>query len=201
MNTEQRINQAEEAGIVLSAADKTNIREAQARAEELTRKANRLSSADPMNKGNAFPMGVGYTKMTKRKEQALDSSVRKAGEAVKLWNKAESATKYVNSLLAGKGTEADQISAANKKANGQRRIVEKLLNWKKADKLGGFTIERINFDRDGYPSTYTISGDGIIKGVMDKVNVVKELFGGDVDGFRSLVDDTRLTHPTEADYE
>jgi diguanylate cyclase (GGDEF)-like protein len=188
-NIEQRIADAEANGVELSEKDKKIIRETQTKADDLARKAYRTGNTDPMNKGNAFPMGVGYTKMTKRKEQAIDASVRKAGEAVKLWNKAKTESDYVDKLLSGKGTEADIARKEIKKSEGRRRIVETLLNWKKGDKLGGFTIERINRDRDGYPASYTISGEGIIKGVQDKVNVVKELFGGDIDQFRSLVDE------------
>ncbi|UUZ66333.1 hypothetical protein LP417_35570 (plasmid) [Polaromonas sp. P1-6] len=34
-------------------------------------------------------------------------------------------------------------------------------------------------DHDGYPASYTISGDGIIKGVHDKVDVEREIFASD----------------------
>ena len=190
-----KIQKAEESGVILSEKDKKIIRETFNRANELIAKANRLGTVDPMGKGTAFPMGVGYTKMTKRKSQAIDASVRRAGEAVKLYNKAESAENYANALLTGKGTEADLAQKAKKRSVGQENIVRKLLNWKKGDKIGGVEVVRINKNRDGYPVSYTIKGEGILKGVMDKVNIVKELFDGDTEGYHALVDEIRAETP------
>ena len=188
---ESRIAEAEASGIVLSDADKAKIRESYAKAAELRKRANGLGNADPMNKGNAFPMGVGYTKMTKRAEQRIDASVRRAGEAAKLYDQADIAQKYADALLAGKETEADNARKKEKRVEAQRNLIDRLLKWKKGDKIGAFTIERVNFDADGYPSTYTISGDGIVKGVMDKVDVAREFFGGDKAKVRALVDEIR----------
>ena len=196
---DQRIADAEAAGVVLSESDKDKIRAAITKAEDLTRQANRhsIASADPMRKGNAFPMGVGFTKMTKRAEQRIDASVRRAGEYVKAFNKAEAAAKAADDLLAGKGTDADNERKAKIRDETQRALIGKLLGWKKGDKIGGVTIERVNKDRDGYPATYTISGDGIIAGVMDKVDVAREMFGGDKDKFRAMVDEIKAAMPAE----
>lgn len=190
---DQRIAAAEQSGVNLSDADKTAIRETLEKAANLNRKASRTSAlgSDPLNKGNAFPMGVGFTRETKRSNQRIDASVRRAGEAVVLWKKAEQAEKYAEALLAGKNTEADKLRKAIKREEMQRALVEKLEGWAKDDKIGGFTIERVNKDRDGYPASYTISGEGIVKGVQDKVDVVREFFAGDKDAFRAMVDEAR----------
>lgn len=189
-SADARIAAAEKAGVKLSTDDKAKVRDALERASDLRKKADRTSAAgsDPMNKGDAFPMGVGFTKMTKRAEQRIDASVRRAGEAVALYKKAEMAQREADSLLQGKGTQEDQQRKAERRTEMQRAVVRKLLGWKKGDKVGGFTIERVNKDRDGYPATYTISGAGIVQGVQDKVDVVRELFGGDKKKFRAMVD-------------
>lgn len=198
--TDKRIADAEKNGIVLSDDDKANIRAAIEKAAELQRKADGIMgrSSDPMNKGNAFPMGVGFTKMTKRLSQRIDSSVKRAGEAVAIFGKANQAEGYAEALLSGKGTEADKIHKAAKKEESRRGLVEKLLNWKKGDKIGPYTIERVNSDRDGYPASYTISGDGIIKGVWDKVDVAKDFFDGSKEAFRRVVDEVRDSAQSDA---
>ena len=190
---EDKINAAVQAGVVLSEADKATIRDTAKRAAEFRARANRTSASgsDPMNKGNAFPMGVGFTKMTKRAEQRIDASVRWAGEAVDLWKKAEQAEKQVDAYLQGKGTEADNLKRAERKLETQKDLVRRLVEWKKGDKIGTFTVERVNKDRDGYPASYTISGEGVVKGVMDRVDVAREFFDGSKEKLRSLVDEAR----------
>jgi hypothetical protein len=199
----KRIAAAKASGISLSQADEVEIRRASTEASDLRRKADRTgaASSDPLNKGTAFPMGVGFTRETKRGNQRIDASVRKAGEAVELYKKAEVAEKYVASLLSGTGTEADKLRKDGKRTEFRRKLIESLVNWKKGDKLGGFTIERVNADRDGYPASYTISGDGIIKGVSDKVDVAREFFGRDKDAFRSMVDDVRAATAPAAEQQ
>ena len=198
---DRRIADAEASGVVLSDADKAKIRKAFDNAEDAQKQANRLSgaSSDPLNKGNSFPMGVGFTRMTKRTEQRIDASVKKAGEAVKFFNKAKLLRADVEALLAGKGTEADKAAKADKRKRYQAEVAAKLLTWKKGDKIASFTIERVNMDRDGYPSSYTISGEGIVKGVHDKVDVVKEIFGGDKQAFRKTIDEARVAQQETKD--
>jgi len=198
---DRRIADAEASGVVLSDADKAKIRKAFEDAEDAQKQANRLSgsSSDPLNKGTAFPMGVGFTRMTKRAEQRIDASVKKAGEAVRFFNKAKLLRADVEALLAGKGTEADKAAKADKRKSYQTEVAAKLLTWKKGDKIASFTIERVNMDRDGYPSSYTISGDGIVKGVHDKVDVVKEIFGGDKQAFRKTIDEARTAQQATKD--
>ena len=193
-----RIEQAERSGVIFSAADKDQIRRMEARARELRAKANSLSTAssDPLNKGNAFPMGVGFTRESKRSNQRIDASVRRAGEAVAAYKSAEAAEKAVDAMLAGKGTTADRQNQLVKRENAQRGIVKKLLTWKRGDSYGTFTIERINRDRDGYPVSFNLSGGGIVKGVHDKIDVVRELFHGDRDKLVELVDSERAASIT-----
>jgi hypothetical protein len=197
---DQRIADAEAAGVVLSENDKDKIRAAITKADDLARQANRhsVAASDPMRKGNAFPMGVGFTRMTKRASQRIDASVRRAGEYVKAFKKSEQAQKYADELLAGKGTDADVARKAAKREEVQRFLVGKLLNWQKGDKIGPVTVTRINKDRDGYPASYTIAGDGIITGVMDKVDVVREMFSGDKAKFRAMVDEVRAAPAASA---
>lgn len=195
-----RIAKAEADGVALSDADKTAVRSALKEAADLRARANRLvgASSDPMGKGDAFPLGVGFTKMTRRKERALDASVTKAGEAVKLFNRAKTAEQRAADLLAGKGTESD---AATKKANrekARREIVARILRAKKGDKLGPATVERVSMSRDGYPSSVTISGEGIIKGVTDKLDIAREFFGGDAAALRAAVDAVRAEETADA---
>lgn len=79
---DQKIAKAQEEGVLLNDQDIEEIRTRQAAADELLKRYRGRSIGDPMSKGDAFPMGVGFTRMTKRKEQRLDASVRRAGEAV-----------------------------------------------------------------------------------------------------------------------
>lgn len=190
---ERRIEEAESNGVELSERDKQEIREADQKAKEFQRKANRLSglASDPLNKGNAFPMGVGFTTESKRSNQRIDASVRRAGEAVIEAKKAKASAEKVDQMLSGKGTEA---AAKRKEASAdkfERELVEKILSWKKGDVFRDYTIEKINIDRDGYPSSFNASGGGIIKGVNDKFDVVREFFGRDQAKYRRLVDEAR----------
>ena len=190
-NAEELINQAEISGVVLSQNDKQRIYELSKKNTDLLERADRLSGSDPMNKGKSFPMGVGFTRMTKRKERAIDSSVRTAGEAVELYRQAKTLKTQLDNMLQGKGTEADEENKINKKQSMQKALIGKLLNHKKGDVFGKYTIDRVNIDRDGYPSTYTISGPGIIKGVWDKVDIASDFFGGDKVILRNIVDEYR----------
>lgn len=194
---EGRITAAEKSGVKLSDRDKIAIRTAHQEYVDLSRKASRLSVADPMNKGNAFPMGVGYTKMTKRKEQAIDSSVRKAGEAVTTFNKAKSKRELIESLLTGKGTESDREKQTTKKEENKVVLARKIIGLKKGDKFGGAIVERVNLDKDGYPASVTISGEGIIKGVGDKIDIVRDFYGRDKEGYRRIVDSIRPSQPRD----
>ncbi|QMI49910.1 hypothetical protein [Burkholderia sp. MBR-1] len=189
----QRIAAACSAGVVLDECDQLQIRETLRKAKAFRRKADRVASlgADPMNKGNAFPMGVGFTRVTKRAAQRIDASVRRAGEAVDLYRKAEQFEAHANTLLSGKGTAADRQRCADARVRTQREALARLIGWKKGDTMGRFCIERVNRDRDGYPVSYTISGEGIVKGVWDKVDVIRTLFDGDKSAFRRTVDEIR----------
>lgn len=188
---EEKIAAAIAKGIVFSASDRTKIHDLYAGANQHFANANKRSICDPMGKGHAFPMGVGFTKMTRRKERNLDASVRRAGEAVVLYKKGNQLIEAAEKLLSGKGTEANLQTKAERRAAMQRDLVKLLLGDAKGRKLGQFTIERVNKDRDGYPASYTISGEGVIKGVWDKVNVVQDYFAGDKAAFRELVDRTK----------
>lgn len=190
---EKRIAEAEASGVVLTDSDKAKIRELDQKAKEHRRKADKLSGAasDPLNKGNAFPMGVGFTRETKRSNQRIDASVRKAGESVIEANRAKSLAASVDSMLSGKGTDADAQRKESATERFERDLVAKLLSWKKGDRFRDYTIDRINIDRDGYPSSFNASGGGIIKGVDDKFDVVREFFGRDKEKFRRMVDEER----------
>jgi hypothetical protein len=100
-------------GIALSAGDRAKIHELYATAHQHFANANKRSMSDPMGKGNAFPLGVGFTKMTRRKERNIDASVRRAGEAVVLFKKGNQLQEGAEKLLAGKGTEANSPLSAS----------------------------------------------------------------------------------------
>lgn len=191
MTPSQRIADAEAAGVKLSDHDKAAIFAALEDAQTLYTKASHLSNCDPMNKGHAFPMGVGFTRMTKRAEQRIDASVRRAGESLPVFAKANQASLYAEALLSGTGTEDDKLKKAIKREQMLQALIVRLISWKKGDKIAAFSLERINKDRDGYPSSYTISGNGIIKGVYDKIDVVREFFKGNKSEFRAMVDAAR----------
>lgn len=124
---ESRIADAEKAGIVLSYADKAEIKRLYTESLEARKKADRLSvsSSDPMNKGNAFPLGVGYTKMTKRKERAIDTSVINAGKAVRLYGKSEAYKERLNKMLLGIGTESYNAKKNQSEIEGKAAAKEK----------------------------------------------------------------------------
>ncbi|MCB4350021.1 hypothetical protein LA345_40225 (plasmid) [Burkholderia vietnamiensis] len=182
-------------GVVLGEADVRVIRDEFARAAEFDRRAIRVSSlgADPMNKGHSFPLGVGFTRMTKRASQRLDASVRRAGQAVKLYQRAEQARNFALALLAGKGTRADALRRRQMQSTTQELLIRELLGWVKGKSIMQLGVTRVNRDRDGYPVSFTIEGQGIVKGVSDKVDVVREFFAGNKLAFRSLVDRIRLS--------
>lgn len=190
---DQRIADAESVGVILSSADKELIRSTDKKAKDFQRKANALAgaSSDPMRKGDAFPMGVGFTKMTKRSAQRIDASVTKAGESVKMSEQAKIASQFVDNLLAGKGTEAEKQTKEAKREVYLRDVVNKLLTAKKGDKISKYTIEKINKDKAGYPLSFNFSGEGIVKGVWDKIDVVKDIFSGDRAKFVQMVDEAR----------
>ena len=198
---DQRIAEAEADGITFTDADKAEIRRADEKAKELRRKADRLSgmASDPLNKGNAFPMGVGFTRESKRSNQRIDASVRRAGESVAEAGKAKSAEAYRDALLQGKGTQGDKLRKAQKAEDFKREMVKQLLTWKKGDKFREWTIERVNNDRDGYPISFNFSGEGIIKGVMDKIDVLKDYFDGDREKMRKMITEERAKQASAKD--
>ncbi|WP_046971158.1 PLxRFG domain-containing protein [Dyella japonica] len=189
---DDRIAEAERNGVTLSDADKKSIRESQARADEFTRRANQASGrgADPLNKGDAFPMGVGFTRMTKRKEQAIDASVRRAGEATKWYDKAKAAHAHIDGMLAGKGTEGERSQQEQRKAASTEALLRKILKGE-SKKLGKYEVAKVTTDKQGYPAALMLRGEGIIKGVNDRVDLARELFQGDKAQLRAAVDKIR----------
>lgn len=193
-----RVEQAIASGIELSAADIASIRENFAQADELNRRAGgimRLSS-DPMRKGDAFPLGVGFTRMNRSAEKRLDASVRRASEAVTLSRRAQTHLTRAEEMLAGRNTEAHHRKVSAAKEQVRAFVVDRLLTWKKGDVFRDFTIRRVNKDREDYPSSYTFEGPGIIQGYNDKVDVVREHFDGNRAAFRALVDEARAARAT-----
>lgn len=192
---DQKIAKAQEEGVLLNDQDIAEIRTRQAAADELLKRYRSHSVGDPMSKGDAFPMGVGFTRMTKRKEQRLDASVRRAGEAVELYKRYETAQGQADRLLRGEGTQADRQAKAGAKSKSQRNIIEKLLSIQPGSKtptlIGPFEVLRVNKDRDGYPSSFTYTGPGVIKGVGDKIGIAKAFFGGSEDDLRAVVDEVK----------
>lgn len=192
LSIDQRIVMARASGVVLSDSDTELIHDWASRMDrQLSSCRQSPSLSDPMNKGYAFPMGVGFTRMTPRLERRIDASIASAGLARSAYAKANHAEKTIEGLLAGIGTDFDRSQKAEAHAKSLASFVTLLLSWKKGATLLGFTIERVSCDRDGYPSTYTISGGGVVKGAGDRVNIVKELFGRNVRLFRDLVDKER----------
>lgn len=189
---EAHIANAERAGVELSETDKTKIRSLDKEAKTLEGKAEGLyrASRDPLNKGDQFPLGVGFVRETKRGNQRIDASVRRAGEHVQTSKRAQGLRGQVDALLAGKGTDAETRAKAGKKARSQREIVDKLLTGAVGTKIGPYTIERVSNDRDGYPSSFTFTGEGIVKG-EDKIDIVRTFFDGDKDALRKVVDEAR----------
>lgn len=188
-----RIRAAISAGVVLHAVDVLEIRAALASCDELHQKATRLSrlGADPMRKGNAFPMGVGFTRMTKRASQRIDASVRRAGEASELFRRAEGFRRYAEGLLAGRNTieEKKRMSAAIVEL--QNRVVGELLQWTKGRTILKLAVTRVNLDRAGYPISFSIPEAANVAG--DRVDVVRAFFRGNKQAFRALVDQLRVS--------
>ncbi|MGF6440381.1 hypothetical protein [Paraburkholderia youngii] len=188
-----RIEEAVASGIELTGVDIAAIHEHFAQADDLNRRAGRITqaSSDPLRKGNAFPLGVGYTRMTRTAEKRLDASVRRAGEAVELARRAQAHLRQAEDMLAGKDTEAHHRKVTAARDALRSFIVDRLLTWKKGDVFRQFTIKRVNRDREGYPASYSFSGPDIIAGHNDKIDVVREYFGGNREAFRALVDQAR----------
>lgn len=187
------IRAAMSAGVVLNSVDADEIRTAMAKCDDLTRRATRLLrlASDPMRKGSAFPMGVGFTKMTKRASQRIDASVRRAGEASEVLRRADSARRYAEGLLAGENTFAARQRATAAQEELQRRVVGELLRWAKGRSILKLGVLRVNRDRAGYPVSFTVSGGNVSAGFGDKVDVVRAFFRGNKEAFCTLVDQLR----------
>lgn len=175
-----RIDRAVASGVDLSEKDRAEIVSMADEAEALLCKLSRMRGADdPLRKGNAFPMGVGFTRVTKRAEQRLDASVRRAGELVSIARRAEAIRTKVEARLSGIGTEAGLRRKQEGLQRGQKRLVEILLDVSGSTRVGEFVITKVNFSRDGLPISYNFTGAGITKGVNDKIDVVRVAFAGD----------------------
>jgi len=175
------IERAMASGVALSESDQAGIVAMAAEADALSRKLARMRGADdPMRKGNAFPMGVGFTRMTRRSEKRLDASVRQAGELVAIAKRVEAIRSALAARLAGVGTESWHRSKEENKRHGQVRLVEKLLDARGGDRrIAEFTITRVNMSRDGLPVSYNFTGPGITQGINDKIDVIRVAFAGD----------------------
>ena len=175
------IERAMASGVALSESDQAGIVAIAAEADALSRKLARMRGADdPMRKGNAFPMGAGFTRMTRRSEKRLDASVRQAGELVAIAKRVEAIRSALAALLAGVGTESWHRRKEESKRHGQVRLVEKLLDAPGGDRrIAEFTITRVNMSRDGLPVSYNFTGPGITQGINDKIDVIRVAFAGD----------------------
>ena len=187
------IRAAMAAGVALHAVDVDEIRAAMAKYDDLTQRAARLLriSTDPMRKGNAFPMGVGFTRMTKRAAQRIDASVRRAGEASELFRRAEGARRYADGLLAGQNTLASKRRESAAQHELQRRVVGELLGWARGKTILKLGVRRVNRDRAGYPVSFTVSACKVSTGLGNKVDVVRAFFHGNKEAFCALVDQLR----------
>ena len=77
-----------------------------------------------------------------------------------------------DSLLSGKGTEEYVSEKENKRELYLSDIAKKIIGLKKGDEFTtGFLVERINRGADGYPSSITVSGKGIVKGVLTRLTL------------------------------
>ena len=177
-----QIERAIASGVALSESDQAGIVAMAAEADALSRKLARMRGADdPLRKGNAFPMGVGFTKMTKRAEQRLDASVRRAGELVGIARRVEAIRSDVAARLSGVGTASWNQRKEESKRQGQVRLVEALLDVRSGgvQRIGEFVITRVNCSRAGLPISYNFTGPGITKGINDKIDVIRVAFAGD----------------------
>lgn len=110
-------------------------------------------------------------------DRALDDFYSWLKSATPGIKKAVLAARSPEQLAAEQAAKDAKAAAAQTKNDA---FLVKLLNLKDSGeplKLGSGTIEKVNYGRtDGLPNTLTISGDGIIKGVNDKINVIPTLY-------------------------
>lgn len=198
----ERIAAAVNDGVVLDISDKRAIFNALREAHELRALAGGRSAAeDPMRKGDAFPMGVGFTRMTKRAEQRIDASVRRAGENAAMYSRADGLERRATELLAGIGTAAHKARKAANRLAFQRGTLAMLMDKPLGKRVGEFVVERVTISRDRYPSSCICSGPGLIKGVNDKFDLARMLFDGDREALKRMVDEIRDVGSAHVDGE
>lgn len=188
----QRIADAIASGVRLTAGDQAEIRRQHERAQRHARKARQTcaSSADPMRKGNAFPLGVGFTKMTKRAAQRIDASVRRAGESIQHRKTAQAAASKVDAMLSGKGTSADMRASAERIRADRIQTARRVLRLKPGDTFIGCEVVKINRTRDSYPSSIKVAGKHIQAGINDLIDL-RRVLGSSGDALRAAFDQAR----------
>jgi len=73
---------------------------------------------------------------------------------------------------------------------GPGYVAERLVSWKKGEKIGLFDIEKITNDSDGYPVGVTLEN-------KSEIDIVELIFKGDKEKFRKTIDEVRdSTNPT-----
>jgi hypothetical protein len=125
-----RLAEAEKRGVVLSALDKFEIKDALESAASARRKSLAASraAADPLNKGKTYSSSVGFLRKAKRANFRENTSDRLAMELARAIEATNTFQKKAESLLNGIGTETIRATAREShvpnKLQDMRRLLE-----------------------------------------------------------------------------
>jgi hypothetical protein len=133
--------------------------------------------------GTYSSMIAGRSNFNSKQANRRGSAYDRANESFDAWyKKATSEIKQaVEDAKSPDQLAKEQQAKIDKKLAIQEKndaFLRKLLNFKPGDdlKAGKYPIIRVSKDKDGLPNSLTISGEGILKGIDDKIKVVGVLY-------------------------
>jgi hypothetical protein len=133
--------------------------------------------------GTYSSMIAGRSNFNSKQANRRGSAYDRANESFDAWyKKATSEIKQaVEDAKSPDQLAKEQQAKIDKKLAIQEKndaFLRKFLNFKPGDdlKAGKYPIIRVSKDKDGLPNSLTISGEGILKGIDDKIKVVGVLY-------------------------
>lgn len=126
---------------------------------------------------------AGRSGLNAKQANSRNSALDKALDRFADWKKG-AAPKVLQAVLDARSPEqlnaiqAEKDAKAAAKQAKNDKFLSDLLNFKKGDsiKIGGAEVARVSYGADGLPSSLTLSGPDLIKGVTDKFKLVPDLY-------------------------
>ena len=149
---------------------------------------------------------AGRSGLNSRQATSRNSALDKAQEQFGQWLK-DNTGRIKAAVLNARSPEqlAEEQQAADAKRAASRAkdavFIGKVLAFKTGDDLrfGATVVVKVNKDRDGYPSSLTVKDAGGAVLSDDKIDLVRVLYRGDKDKFRTIVDEVRAATPAAAE--